>query len=416
MPMTEPEPLVALIGYQWGDSASAELLHEELAMRGLIVLHDKCTFRVGTRLDGAMADAVAQCDAYVPYLTPNSLYESAVPGSPRPALDGEFLPACRRRRQSAAAGDRPAKPVIAVVTHSLGNPHTAGAERVRTATGEDVATLWSVAVDQSGEQLAQADAARVADAVVDALLPPGAGAGLTAVPMTVVTRGTGQPPRLLTVDATRLLGGGERRMGDVVEWQRYLDAVRSLERVLSQWTSARVVELEMKGHMTAAMAFGRVFNQAAGWRHVVGSRSGPVELVKVDTADHVDIAAETYRRGGPLLVDVDLLGHNVADLANEAARSLPPPAGRVQVAATEVTAGRDLTAAEIGSAAARVAAAVRRTTATCRPDGVHLFVAGPAAFAVLLGNRLTALGADLVLYELWQGAYQAAISIPANMG
>ncbi|MEX2548408.1 MAG: SAVED domain-containing protein [Chloroflexota bacterium] len=413
--MTEREPLVALVGYQWGDSTSAELLHEELAMRGLTVLHDKCSFAVGTRLDSAMADAVARCDAYVPYLTPNSLYEGGEAGSARPALDDEFIPACRRRRLSAGAGERPPKPVIAVVTHGLGDPHTAAAERVRAATGEDVGTLWSVAVDQADDELTQVDAARVADAVIDAVLPVSGDALGASVPITVVSRGTGQPPRFLTVDVTSSLGGRDRRPGEPVDWQRYLDAVRSLERALSRWTESRVLDLVMKGHTTAAVAFGRVFNQASGWHHVVESRSGPTELAVAGAHDHITVASEAYRRGGPLLIDVDLIGHQVADLANESSRHLPPPAGRVHIVAGQELLGRDLTANEIGTAAATAALEVRRMAAACRPDAIHLFVAAPAAFSVLLGHQLTALEAELVLYERGPDGYEAVLTVPSTV-
>jgi len=44
------EPLTAMVSYQWDDSGAAELLHVELAMRGLTVLHDRCTFPSGSRI------------------------------------------------------------------------------------------------------------------------------------------------------------------------------------------------------------------------------------------------------------------------------------------------------------------------------------------------------------------------------
>jgi SMODS-associated and fused to various effectors sensor domain len=412
---TQFEPLVALVGYQWGDSASAELLHEELAFRGLTVIHDRCSFAVGTRLSTAMGDAVGRCDAYVPYLTPRSLYEEAPAGAARPALDDEFLPLCRRRRASTTSGDCPPKPVIAVVTHGLGDPHTEAAERVWRATGEDVATLWSVAVNQSGEALTQTDAARVAAAVVDALLPPGGGPAGTALPIVVATRGSGQPPRFLTIDATTTLGR-ERRSGHPEDWQRMVAALRDVERSLSGWSAERVLDVEVKAHLAAAVAFGRVFNRAAGWHHRLAGRTGIVELVDVGADGVVDVPAETYRRGGPLIVDVDLLGHNVDALANDAVRTLPAPAGRVHAAVREEALGRDLSPAEVGVAAARVAAEVRRVAGISRPDSIHLFLAAPAAFAALLGSQLTALDCELVLYERWAGTYKPVATLPAMLG
>ena len=89
-----------MVSYQWADSEAAELLHEELALRGFTVFHDKCSFSSGSRIGQNMDYAVADCDGFVAYLTPHSLYESNIIGFPRPALDSEFNPVMDRFAKS----------------------------------------------------------------------------------------------------------------------------------------------------------------------------------------------------------------------------------------------------------------------------------------------------------------------------
>src|SRR5258708_28933243 len=113
----------------------------ELALRGLDVIHDRCTFQVGGRIPSQMADGVERCDALVIYLTRNSLYLDS-PGAPRPAIDGEFVPAMRRRRRELARHpDGPpsaVRPVVVPITHGLGDPRSEAPDVVRRETGEDI--------------------------------------------------------------------------------------------------------------------------------------------------------------------------------------------------------------------------------------------------------------------------------------
>jgi hypothetical protein len=43
---------VAMISYSWSDEDAAELLHDELAIRGFEVVHDRHSFAVARQLDG----------------------------------------------------------------------------------------------------------------------------------------------------------------------------------------------------------------------------------------------------------------------------------------------------------------------------------------------------------------------------
>ena len=162
-----------MISYQWTDSAAAELLHEELALRGLVVYHDRCTFPAGSRIGTNMDVAVASSDGFVAYLTPHSLYEDARAGTARPAIDSEFKPAMDRFAKSRARGEA-ARPVIIPLTHGLGDPRNEAPERVRRATGKDISTLWSpVVLDQDTDSITESEAAAVGKSLLAGLLVPG---------------------------------------------------------------------------------------------------------------------------------------------------------------------------------------------------------------------------------------------------
>ena len=212
-----PAPLLAVVSYQSADGVAAELLHEEMAFRGLSVAHDQCTFGAGSRLGQTMEDAVATCDGFVAYLTPNSLYELSPPGVLRPALDAEFKPAMDRRARSIGVDEPSRRPVIIPLVHGLGEPRSEAPERVRRASGKDIATIWMpVVLDQSTVSLTQPEAAAVARCLVEALLPAGSHVTtLEPLDLAVTTRGDGQAAGFLSVDGTGLLGGRTNRPGRV---------------------------------------------------------------------------------------------------------------------------------------------------------------------------------------------------------
>lgn len=405
-------PLCAFIGYRWDDAPAAELLHEELALRGLTVLHDRCTFTVGTRLDTAMDDAVQRCDAYLPLLTPRSLYEDRPPDTPRPALDGEFIPICHRRRASAARGDTPPQPVIATVTHGLGDPHRDAPERVRRATGEDIGSLWSLALAQHDDGLRQDDAARIAAATLDALLPVGTGTELPAI--TIASRGTGEAPAFLTIDAVPLLGGATHQPGTPDNWQRFAAALSDVERTLSRWTPRRALTVDVKTHLTGAVAFGRIFHLPAGWALSIPNRAGLTHLTTTARSytGTPHIAIDNHgSTGGPLVVDIDLIGHHIAAMVNDTIRTLPPASARIQI--THDGRAHDLPPEIIVATADHLAAAIRTTTGRTHPSGIHLFLSTPATFAAALGQRLTALHTDIHLYERHSHHYTPSLTLPA---
>lgn len=415
------EPLVAMISYQSQDIAAAELLHEELALRGFVVVHDQCSFLSGRRIALEMGSGVDRCDVFIAYLTPNSLYLDASPGLPRPAVDDEFLPAMQRRRdqgkssRSGSAVTAEVRPIVVIpLTHGLGDPRREAPEVVRRATGEDISSLWSPAIDQSAATLTQADAARVACEALRSVLTAGTGSSDQVIPITVATRGGGQAPQGVSVDATMILGGEDRRPGAAADWNRYLAGIRDVERTLAAYTTERRLQLNAKAHLTGAIALGRVFNQVTGWRLEVAGRHG--SLSPTDATDHPDLRVfwdQGSAGSKAITVEVDLLGHPVTSMATELIRVLEtPPAGRLQI--TRTTAG-ELSPSDIASMAAAAASHIRDIVSRERPARIHLMCAAPVEFTVLLGHRMTALEADIQLYERDGAAYFPSLLLSATI-
>ena len=403
------DPLIALVSYQWDDAVAAELIHEELTLRGFTVIHDHCTFLHGSRLPTNMADAVERCDAFVAYLTRSSLYLDAPTEAPSPAIDDEFLPVMKRRRLSIANGGT-AQPVIAAVTHGLGDPRSEAPTLVRETTGEDISSLWTMALDQSTERITQPEAADLASRVLSAVLAPATGHN-QEIAITVVTRGTGQPPTFLTVDATGTLGGADHRPGDPQKWRRYLQALRDIESVLAAWSPARRLRVDPRTHLTGAVTIGRVFNQSAHWDLRVIGRAGTAGLSDAATHNQLAVTWERVGAGRDVAIHIDLLGHPVSELATKLVRTLPPLAGRLDIARRESTS--NLTSTDVSDMANVAATAIRRAVTETQAHDLHLFVASPAEFAVLLGHRMTALHADLHLYERVADAYVPSFVISA---
>ncbi len=415
------EPVVAMISYQSKDIAAAELLHEELALRGFVVVHDQCSFLSGRRIALEMGSGVDRCDVFIAYLTPNSLYLETSPGLPRPAVDDEFLPAMQRRRdqgtasRSGSAATAQVRPIVVIpLTHGLGDPRREGPEVVRRATGEDISSLWSPAIDQSAATLTQADAARVACEALRSVLTPGTGSLDQVIQMTVATRGAEQAPQGLSVDATMILGGEDRRPGAALDWNRYIVGIQDIERTLAAYTIGRRLQLNAKAHLTGAIALGRVFNQVTGWKLEVVGRHDSVS--PTDATDHPDIRV-VWDQGSAgareITVEVDLLGHPVTSMATELVRALEtPPAGRLQI--TRTTAD-ELSPSDIASMAAAAASHIRLIVSRERPAGIHLMCAAPVEFAVLLGHRMTALDANIQLYERDGATYVPSLLLSATI-
>lgn len=394
-------PLTSMVSYSWNDASAAELLHEELALRGLTVFHDRCTFPSGSRIGQSMADAVNKCDSFVAYLTPSSLYETSPIGARRPALDDEFLPAMSRLAR--ARGDvvplNPLRPIVLALTHGLGDPRKEAADRVRKATGRDISSLWTpIALDQTTPSITQREAGAAAAEVLRALLPPGMGNEVREpLELVVVTRGEGQPPRFLTIDATSLLGGRQNRPGSTADWSRFLSGLHDIQATLAAWAPQRELRIAINAHLSAAIALGRVFNQAANWSPAVSGRYGDSTPSDADAHPQLRFSIEKGTRGGHLAVEIDLLDVRMSELADRTLASLVDPVPNRLCIWRE---GRgDLTPDDVTAMASAAAQVVRNAVFDLRPARLHVFCASPVEFGVLLGRKITALHCDISLYE-----------------
>lgn len=399
------ESSVAMVSYASGDSAAAELIHDEFALRGFRVIHDRYSFTDGSRIPANMASAVDTCDVFVAYLTPSSLYLDHASERPRPALVGELRPALRRRRENLKPGAVDT-PFILPLAHGLGDRSVA-AETIRRQTGEDIASLWTTSLDQTTPHITRQEAALVAQNALKAVTdrqPPAA-----PIDLFVATRGTTPPPRRLTVDATRLLGGDRNTIG-TYGWTRLLNALHEVAAVLAASITDHRVTIDLRCHLSAAFATGRVFHQATRWSPTFSTRRGPIGPADTELESRLQGEFDHYNESGDLIVDIDLLGHNVADLTSQLAASLPPVGGRVSL--VRRNSGSDLLPAEMAGSARKAANLIRKAHAVLRPSKIHLTQAAPAAFAALLGHQLTALDADVTCYELDCAQYTAALTVP----
>ncbi|MGI8413892.1 MAG: SAVED domain-containing protein [Solirubrobacteraceae bacterium] len=406
-----------MVSYSGDNANAAELIHEELALRGLSVFHDRCTFPSGSRIGQNMAEAVARCDSFVAYLTPKSLYEARPAGTPRPALDDELLPVLDRLARSRSTGNPvdSARPVVVPLTHGLGDPRREAPDRVRRATGRDISSLWiPVALDQSTASISQPEAAAAARAVLGALLVPGTGRAVSdPIELLVVARGEGQPASFLTIDATGLLGGPTSRPGLPEDWARFLAGARDLQTALAAWTPQRRLRVRIRAHLTAAIALGRVFNQAASWVTVVEGRHGDAEPSDAEVHPQLKVSLEKGARRGDLAIEIDLLGVKLSQLAAPCLASLSQPVPNRLCMWREGT--DDLGPGEVSEMASAAAVAVRDAIFDLQPPRAHIFCATPVEFAVLLGRKLTSLHCDLSMYERDGDAYGRSLVIPRTL-
>ena len=407
--MTLDKPLSAMVSYQSADCGAAELLHEELALRGFVVVHDRCSFPGGARIAREMELGVQTCDAFIAYLTPNSLYLDAEPNSPQPALQSEFIPAMQRRRQPTLPNEgRPL--VVLPIAKRLGSRSEAS-KAVFEKTGEEINSLWVQSVKLSEPCLGVSEASDVAAEALSATLAPEALSVPSPVPVVFATRGAGQAPRFLTLDATSLVGVS-RRAGSQGDWGRILNGLRDVERILAK-THTRDIDLIVRAHISGGIAIGRVFSQAGGWRLSVQGRYGLVKPSPLGTAHLLNSVIDPQGRGRDLTFELSLVGQPVFDMAREAVQSRSLPLSeRIQLSAR--------TSGEFDSKASSLIAAeaawiLRDRVAAVRPPRTHVFCASPIEVAVLLGYRLTSLNTEVHLYEREGDEYRLVLVLPSDL-
>ena len=407
--MTLDKPLSAMVSYQAADYGAAELLHEELALRGFVVVHDRCSFTGGARIAQEMEVGVQTCDAFIAYLTPNSLYLDAEPDSPQPALQSEFIPAMQRRREPTLPNEgRPL--VVLPIAKGLGSRSEAS-KAVFEKTGEEISSLWVQSAKSSEPSLEVSEASDVAAEALSATLAPGALSAPSPVPIVFATRGAGQAPRFLTIDATSLVGVS-RRAGSQEDWGRILKGLRDVERILAK-THGRKIDLVVRAHISGGISIGRVFSQAGGWHLSVQGRFGAVQPSPLGVRGLLNSTIDYQGSGRDLTCEISLVGQPVFDMARETIQSRTLRlAARIQL--TPRSSG-EFDSETTSLIAAEAAWVLRDRVAAIRPPRTHLFCASPIEVAVLLGYRLTSLNTELHLYEREGTEYRLALVLPADL-
>ncbi len=395
---------ISMISYSSKDRAAADLIQDELALRGFDVFRDQNSFTDGSRIPANMKRGVETCDVFVAYLTPHSLYLNQPKGKPRPALDGEIRPALERRSQNLDARGR-STPIFIPAAHGLGNREEAS-RTFQSKTGVPIDSLWtSQWLDQNTPHITQPEAATLADQALRAHLeqespqPP--------IEIFIATRGVPPKPLRYTVDGTRLLGG-DRRPGDPDSWLRFQAGLRSLVELIESHC-AGVVSVHLACHLSAAIAVGRMFHQASRWSPSFITKGCRVAPTTQEVNSDLQGNPELYSEHGDLLVNVDLVGHDVARSSSDLA-SLLNLGGRLSLTRRST---HQMSPIEIAVTARCTATKVRSIHADLRPRNIHLSMAVPAGFAALLGYHLTALEADIVTYEFADYEYYRALVIPS---
>ena len=111
---------IAMISYSSKDCVAADLIQDELALRGFDVFRDQNSFTDGSRIPANMKRGVETCDVFVAYLTRHSLYLNRSEAELRPALDSEIRPALERRSRNLDVQGR-STPIFIFAAHGLGN-------------------------------------------------------------------------------------------------------------------------------------------------------------------------------------------------------------------------------------------------------------------------------------------------------
>ena len=195
-------------------------------------------------------------------------------------------------------------------------------------------------------------------------------------------------------------------------WERILRGLRDVQDVLARMPG-RNLDLAARAHISGAIALGRIFNQAGGWRPSVEGRYGPVQPSPMRSWDRLHVTVDPQGLGPDLSCEIALIPQPVFAMAREAIQSIPLRLSeRVQLTLRQ---SGEIDSEASSQVAAEAAWKLRERIGIIRPPRTHIFCASPVEVAVLLGYRLTALGTDLHLYEADGDTYRLALVLPANL-
>ena len=377
---------------------TVDRLVQELRLRGVTMLRDIEHFRAGRPIGAEMEDVISG-DLVIAHLTDNALQSE-------PVMDTELRPSLRSQIRHGT-------PLVVLVPHGIGADRVAVDERIAGRLVIGASTRWG-GVFPDPAPLDQDTCSTIADNALKSLLGAGRGPADGCWELTVATRGNPMPSRGLLVDATGIVGGPQRCCGTAVEWERIYRGLSDLAAALHAHGPRRRLELTAQCHLTAALATGYLFRRACGWTICVADRSGraceqgdEIEFERFSTPrlDHGDAGDDR------LFVEIAITGQPIDRAVEAVIARTGLPRARLLI---EDNSGQTLAPEEMAPAAAAVARMLKTQRHNLGVHRVNLFVAAPAAFAVLLGAELNSLGAEIAVHEHDTDDYVQTLTIDAR--
>lgn len=394
-------PLRAFASYSWAatdDVTTIDTLVAELRMRGFAVFRDRESLAPAAKLEQTIRRELAVADVVVPYITRQSLASD-------PVVELEF--------STAAELDRGRDhPRLMPIVRNLGETHAAVTAATYPRLHYDFGAHWTQLAPSGDGPLPLDEVARYAADALRVALPDGSSHDEGAWRMQLATRGDRPAPWPVTIDATDLLGGPVPTAGDRQTWQRLYAALCDIKARLTAHRSRRDIEITTSCHLTAAIAAGYVFRAPTGWRlgavvdgSTVISRSA--SLVN-DTLNFTAEYGTFTAHGGVLAVVIDLVPRGIESAVVRSFQQ--PPRARLTITRNDTSA--HISPAQFAAIAGCVATRIKQARAEVRAERVDLFIAVPAALALLLGAELGSLGCPIRLHEHHDDSYQPSLELP----
>jgi SMODS-associated and fused to various effectors sensor domain/TIR domain len=396
-----PRPYGAFVSYS-RHTRTALLLTEELRLRGFATFRDFDSMQHGHRIESDIEEGLARADAVIFDVTEEALASEAV-------VEVEFKPTMRRARSGP--------PLALAVCRGLGSTPAEVHENTWARLTTPFDATWTMVLPGPTDPdvpIDTADAALAARRALAGVFRPGRGPEVGRWNIHVATHGHPSFGPELTVDATNLVGGNERRTGTPEDWSRIWRALCDLERVLAGHGTRRAITLTAYAHLTAAVAVGFAFRRTKGWDLCVEA-GGRDDCQQSELLAHDDLTVSVdpgSLNGRVMVVEIDLLGHGIEPAVERALRGGQPPRARLLVRRRENHARIELS--EFGAMAAATAHEIKRQQRRLGVTELRFFLAAPLPFAVLLGAELNAAGAQVQLHEFDGHNYHPSLTLDAR--
>lgn len=390
----------ALVSYSQ-HTQTALLLTEELRLRGFSTFRDLDSIQHGHRIAADIEEGLAHADAVIFDITEEALASEAV-------VEMEFKPTMRRARSG--------RPLALAVCRGLGSTPTEVQENTWARLTTPFDATWTMTLPGATSPnipIAAADAALVAGRALGGVFRRGCGPSADRWNIHLVTHGHPSFGPQLTVDATNLVGGHERRTGSRECWARIWRALCDLERVLAGHGARRGITLTAYAHLTAGVAAGFAFRRTKGWELCVAS-TGLTDCQQSELLAHDDLTFSLdpgSLNGDAMTVEIDVLGQGIDPAVERALQASAPPRARLLVGRREN--GARIAASEYGAMAAATAQEIKRHQRCLGVRNLRFFIAAPLPFAVLLGAELNAAGAHIHLHEFDGHDYRPSLTLHA---